>query len=119
MRRAQTAPAKEFDQFSDGLLVLLQTRFLRLLFFGILCYSAPGLIVERVSIPLDLLRVIVRVERGLHDFKVLHELQRDSLRALVQAACTPVANGQEYSEDGLDAMAENLDLACVYGQGDA
>ena len=81
--------------------------------------GAPGLVVKRVRVGLNFLRVVVRVERSLDDFEVLHELQRDSVRAFLQHGRSAVANGEVNREDGLDAMADDLHFARVHRQNDA
>src|SRR5271170_5655906 len=104
---AQAVLAEELDQFADGFLIILQARFASLLLFGMLFDDALGFVIERVGVGLNLLRVVVRVKRCLHHFEVFHELQRDCACAYVHAVISAVANGQQNSEDGFDAMVDD------------
>ena len=80
--------------------------------------DTPSLIIERVRVRLNLLGVVVGVERGLDDFEVLHELQCDFVGAYVKAAGSTITDRQQDSEDGFDAMANDLHLARVHRQHD-
>src|SRR5580700_5274935 len=77
-------------------------------------HFAPGLIVDRVRISLNLVGIVIRIEGSLYYFEVLRKLQGDFVRAGIQAASSPVANAQKDSKDGLDAMPDDLHLARIY-----
>ena len=81
--------------------------------------GASGLVIHRVGICLNFLDVIVGVQRGLNDFKVLHELQCDLVGAYVNAAGSSITERQPDSEDRFNAVANDLYLARIHRQHDA
>src|ERR1700722_5506861 len=75
---------------------------------------SPGFIIEGIRVGLNFLDITVRIQRPLRDLEVLHELQGDSICWGIQAVWSPVMNCELNSKDGLDAVADNLQLASIY-----
>src|ERR1700722_1531923 len=76
-------------------------------------YSSPCVIIDGIGVGLNFLDVGVRIERGLCDLEVLHELQRDSVWCGIEAVDSAVTNGELNSEDVSDALADDLQLASI------